>query len=176
MTKPQRVKSILLALLMILAGLFFMHSPTKCYPLITFVLCLGMTLKGVRLLIYYFSMARHMVDGRNILYQAVIMIDLGLFTGSLTQVPLIYVMLYLVSIHMFTGAIDILRALESRKYGSPWKVNLVHGAINVLMAAACLVFIKTTWIAVVIYALGLIYSGIMRIITACRKTPTVYIQ
>lgn len=176
MTKTQRIKNILFGLVMILAGLFFMLNPTKCYPWITSILCIGMTLRGIRLLIYYFSMARHMVDGRNMLYQAVIMIDLGLFTGALTQVPLIYVVLYLVAIHLFTGAIDILRALESRKLGSSWKVNLAHGAINVLMAIACLVFIKKIWFAVIIYAIGLIYSGIMRIITACRRNRMVYIQ
>lgn len=176
MTKSQRVRKILLGLLMILAGLFFMLNPTQNYPGITFTLSIGMTLRGIRLLIFYFSMARHMVDGRNMLYQAIIMIDLGLFTGALTQVPLIYVMLYLVAIHMFTGAIDILRALESRSMGSSWKLNLSHGIINVVMAIICLVFIKKTWLAVIIYSLGLIYSGLMHIITAFRKNNMIYIQ
>ncbi len=176
MTKGQRVKTIFFGVIMILGGLLFLLEPTKAYPFVTSVLSLGMSLRGVRLLIYYFTMAKHMVDGRNILYQGVLMIDLGLFTGALTQVPLLYVMLYLVIIHLFTGAIDILRALESRKYGGSWKVNLSHGVINVLMAVACLCFIKVTAMAVSIYALGLIYSGIMRIVDACRKKEVAYIQ
>ena len=176
MTKPQRVKEVIFGVLMIAAGLFFCINPTENYPLITAVLCFGMMFRGIKLLIFYFRMARYMVDGRSLLYQAVIMIDLGLFTGTLTQVPLMYVMLYLVAIHIFTGAIDILRAIESKKYGSSWKVKLTTGIVNVLMAVACLVFIKMTAIAVMIYAVGIIYAGIMRIVSACRKSTIVYIQ
>ena len=176
MTKTQRVKNILLGLLMILVGLLFMLSPTSFYPAITGLLCLGLIIRGIRLLFFYFSMARHMVNGRSMLYQAVILIDLGLFAGSLTQVPLIYVMIYLAIIHLFTGVIDILRALEAKKYGSSWKLNLSHGIVNVLIAFTCIIFIKITWLAVTIYSIGLIYSGAMRIGTALRKNRMVYIQ
>ena len=176
MTKIQRVKEVLFGLVMILVGLFFMITPNESYPFITSLLCLGMILRGVRLLLFYFRMARYMVDGRSMLYQAVIMIDLGLFTGALTQVPLMYVMLYLIAIHMFTGAIDILRAMESRRYGSSWKLTFSSGVINVLLAIVCLIFIKMTMIAVMIYAVGMIYAGVMRIITAFRRTAMVYIQ
>ena len=168
MTKTQRVKNILLGLLMILVGLLFMLSPTSFYPAITGLLCLGLIIRGIRLLFFYFSMARHMVNGRSMLYQAVILIDLGLFAGSLTQVPLIYVMIYLAIIHLFTG--------EAKKYGSSWKLNLSHGIVNVLIAFTCIIFIKITWLAVTIYSIGLIYSGAMRIGTALRKNRMVYIQ
>ncbi|MBQ6401140.1 MAG: DUF308 domain-containing protein [Firmicutes bacterium] len=176
MTQVQRVKDVLFGVVMILAGAIFCIAPNECYPLLTAMLCLGMTFRGIKLLFFYFRMARFMVDGRSMLYQAVIMIDLGLFTGALTQVPLMYVMLYLIAIHMFTGGIDVLRALEAKKMGSHWKVTMGSGIVNILLAILCLVFIKVTSIAVMIYAVGLIYAGVIKIITAFRKTTMVYIQ
>ena len=50
------------------------------------------------------------------------------------------------------------------------------GIVNILLAILCLVFIKVTSIAVMIYAVGLIYAGVIKIITAFRKTTMVYIQ
>ena len=176
MTNVQRAREVLFGVVMVFVAVIFFIKPHESYPFITALLCLGMTFRGVALLIFYFRMARYMVDGRSLLYQAVIMIDLGLFTGSLTQVPLMYVMLYLIAIHMFTGGIDILRANEARKYGSPWKQKLFGGIVNILLAIACLAFIKATSIAVMIYAIGVAYAGIMRIVQAFRKTNMVYIQ
>ena len=176
MTKIQRAKEVLFGLVMVFVGVIFCITPNESYPFITALLCLGMTFRGVALLIFYFRMARYTVDGRSLLYQAVIMIDLGLFTGALTQVPLMYVMLYLIAIHMFTGGIDILRANEARKFGSAWKSKFFGGVVNILLAIACLIFIKVTSIAVMIYAIGVVYAGVMRIIQAFRKTSMVYIQ
>ncbi len=172
----QRIKGAFVGLVMIIAGIIFFLTPTKSYPFITAILCLGLLFRGFQLLFFYFRMARFMVDGRSMLYQATIMIDLGLFTGSLTQVPLVYVMLYLIAINLFSGGIDILRAMEAKKYGSAWKMTFVSGLISVLMAVACLIFIKAIKWAVMIYALGVIYSGAMRIAQSFRKTKMVYIQ
>jgi uncharacterized membrane protein HdeD (DUF308 family) len=172
----QRIKGAFVGLVMIIAGIIFFLNPSESYPFITLILCLGLLYRGFQLLIFYFRMARFMVDGRSMLYRAIIMIDLGLFTGSLTKVPLIYVMLYLIAINMFSGGIEILRALEAKKYGSAWKMTLVSGIVSVLMAIVCLIFIKSTKWAVMIYALGVIYSGAMRIAQSFRKTTMVYIQ
>lgn len=176
MTMIQRIKGILLGMIIIIAGVVFLLNPKESYPFITGILCLGMIIRGVRLLLFYIRMARFMVDGRSMLYQGIILLDLGLFTGSMTQVPLVYVMLYLIGINLFSGGVDVLRAMESRKYESPWKLTMLHGIVSVIMALACLVFIRHTSLAVMIYAVGVIYSGVMRIITACRKTTMVYIQ
>ena len=176
MTIVQRFRNALVGLIMIIFGVIFFINPDKSYPFITSVISLTMLFKGFGFLLFYFKMARYMVDGRTILYQAIILIDLGLFTWSMTQVPLIYVMLYLVAVNMFAGAVDILRALEARRYGSSWKLTMAAGVISVLLAAMCLVFIKVTKIAVMIYAAGMIYSGIMRLIQSFRRTRMVYIQ
>jgi uncharacterized membrane protein HdeD (DUF308 family) len=85
-------------------------------------------------------------------------------------------MLYLAGLHGFSGFIDIMRAIESKKMNASWKLNISHGIINVLIALLCLVFLKTVWVATLCYSLGLIYSGIIRIIQAFRRTAIVYIQ
>ena len=100
---------------MVIAGIIFFLNPTQSYPFITAILSLGLLFRGFQLLFFYFRMARFMVDGRSMLYQSIIMIDLGLFTGSLTQVPLVYVMLYLIAINLFSG---IFQRTDQRAYGS----------------------------------------------------------
>ena len=70
-----------------------------------------------------------------------------------------------------------MRAMEAKRLqAASWKMSLIHGIVNVVMAGLCLAFIGTVEVAVEIYAAGLVYSGIIRIIQAFRKTTVVYIQ
>lgn len=176
MTKGRRVREVLTGLAMILCAILLALFTEEAYPFITLVLALSLLLSGIRMLVFYLRMARYMVGGRAMLYRSIILIDLGLFTVSLTQIPLIYVVLYLAGIHIFTGAIDILRSMEARGIDGRWKLNMVHGIVNILIAALCLFNLKSTVVAVEIYCLGLAWSGIIRIIQAFRKQAIVYIQ
>ena len=177
MTKARRVGSVLTGLIILLFGLSFAVDPDSVYSIIILILGFSLLLSGIRSMIYYATMARHMVGGKSVLYRAVIILDLGIFTLSLNHVPLIFVVLYLAGIHGFSGIIDILRAMESKRLqASSWKLSFSHGVINVIMAALCLVFLKTVEVAVVIYTLGLVYSGAMRIIQGFRRTDAVYIE
>ena len=177
MTKARRVGNILTGLLIIFLGTQMAVEPTRVYKLIILVLGLTLLLSGIRSLIYYFTMAKHMVGGRSVLYRAVIVIDIGLFSLSLTNIPFVFVILYLAAVHGFSGFVDIMMAREARMLqAGSWKLNFIHGLINVIMAILCLVFLGTPAVAVEIYAFGLMYSGLMRIIQAFRKTAVVYIQ
>lgn len=177
MTKARRVGTVFVGLFLVLFGLSMMIEPNRVYWAIVLILGFTMLITGIRSLVYYLSMAKHMVGGRVALYRAIIILDLGLFTLSLTNVPIIFVVLYLAGIHGFSGAIDIMRAMEAKRLqAASWKMNLVHGIVNVVMAGLCLAFIGTVEVAVEIYAAGLVYSGIIRIIQAFRKTTVVYIQ
>ena len=177
MTKLRRIGNILLGLLMIAGSILLNMFTEDAYPVIVFLLAVSLLLYGIRMFVFYFRMARHMVGGRAMLYRAVIAVDLGIFTMSLTDVPLLYVMLYLAGVHGFAGAIGILRSNEARKLQAPsWRLNLVHGIINVIMAILCLVFLKSIETAVLIYTIGLAYSGVMRIVSSARNTAIVYIQ
>ena len=177
MTKARRVGTILTGLIMLALGFSMSLDPQEVYTAIVWFLGLTLILSGLRSLVYFFTMAKHMVGGRSVLYRAVIVLDIGLFTLSLTDIPLIFVVLYLAAMHGFAGFVDIMRAREAKKLrAGSWKLNLSHGIINVIMAVLCLIFLGTEAVAAEIYALGLMYSGLIRIIQAFRRTAVVYIQ
>ncbi len=176
MTKWQRVKSVFSGLIILLAGLVMLLIGEDAVIIIMSLLALSLTLKGLKMLLYYFRMARHMVGGNQILIRGLILFDLGSFTASMTQFSQIYVICYLVVIHMFNGLIDVLRALEAKRFeSSSWKFNISSGIFNIIIGLSCIVFINSTSIAVYIYSAGLIYSAITRIISSFRKTAVVYI-
>lgn len=177
MTKVSRIGNIFLGLITIALGVVLSIKAEDTLTIIIFILCIGLLISGFRELIFYLTMARHMVGGQTMLFRAIIVIDMGLFTLALTDVPTMYVMLYLIGVHLFSGGVNILRAMECRKLQSgSWKLQFVQGLINVILAVLCLIFFKSITTAVIIYSVGLVYSGVMRIITSLRKTAIVYIQ
>jgi len=177
MSRFQRIVNILIGIVMILGGITIAVVPEAGLVIVVFVLCVALMIYGIRRLVYYFTMARHMVGGQIMLFLGMVIIDLGLFTLTLSGAPQFYIMLYLLAIHGFSGAIDILRALEAKRLGAPsWKFKLATGVIDILIAAACGVFINSVEIAVYIFCAGIIYSGIARIISAFRRTAVIYIQ
>ena len=176
MTKFQRVKEIVFGLIMIFLAYVMMRFPKEGYEFIIFIFAVYFTLTGIRNITYFVTMARYMVGGRTSLYNGIILLDLGILTRELTNVPHYYVLVYLIAIHAFSGAVEVLRALEAKRFGGSWKLKMGHGVVNILMALVCAVFIKYMNLAVIIYCIGLIYSSILRIISACRRTKLVYIQ
>ena len=175
MTKIQRIKSVLFALLMILAAILIFLMTEDGYKLITLMIWVSLTLSALRQLVYYFSMARHMVGGRLVLYKAIIFLDLALFTRAVIRIPRAYVLIYLSVLFGFAGLVDVLHSLESRRVGGSWRFNLSHGILNIILAGICLVFIRTGRLVEVIYGISLISSAILRIISATRRTAVVYI-
>ena len=82
-------------------------------------------------------------------------------------------------LHIFTGAVSILRANESRRYGARWRMKMAFGVTNVLLAVAVVVgtvVFREPFITVGIYGAGLIYSAVLRIASAFKRTDIVYIQ
>ena len=177
MSKYQRIGNVLTGLVMILCALLLIASPEYGYRLIFMLLYLSMFVYGIRSIIYYFTMARYMVNGKAMLYKGVLVFDFGAFTASLSSVPDIYIILYLLAVHLFSGGVDILSAIDSKKSGSPsWRTKLAGGVLSVAIAVACIIFRKNTAVMVYIYSSGLVYSAIFKIISAFRKTAIVYIQ
>ena len=177
MSGGQRIKNVLIGILTILGAVILIVFPEEGILITASILSISLFVYGIKTLIYYITMTRHMVGGRIMLYLAVVVLDLGMFTMMLTNIPKMYIALYLVVVYAFSGAIDILRALEARKYQAPsWRFSLISGIINVVIAILCIVFIGSTNMIVYLYSAGLIYSAIARIITAFRKTAIVYIQ
>ncbi len=171
MTKFQRLRRILFGILMIIVAGIMIEFADEAYMAILVFVGWGFMVSGIGMMFYYFTMARFMVGGRRALYNGVILMDFGIITMSLSDVPGMYVLLYLAILHVFAGVIEILRARETRKNGSKhFKLKLSHGIIDVLLAVCCIIFIKNTKIAVFIYSFGLIYSGIMYVISGFRRT------
>lgn len=177
MSKWQSVKSVLFGVLMLVGGIVIIAKPEAGYLLAIAIISLGLMLDGLRALIYYFTMARHMVGGKEILFRGVILLDFGVMPLSLSNVPEIGLLLYLVAVHVFSGVIDILGAREARGFGAPrWRLKLAYGAANVLLGVLCLFCLHNRTLLVYLYGAGLIYSAVLRIISAVRKTAIVYIQ
>ena len=175
MTKTRRIGNIIVGLSMILIAFLLAVDANRTYPAVIFILGITTLISSIQSLVYYISMARHMVGGRTILYRAIIMLDFSLFTLSLADVPLYCIVLYLAGIHIFAAFVDIMRSIESMRLQAPsWRMSFVSGLVNLCMGALCIVFIENVAMAVVIYSLGLAYSGMTRIIQAFRKNRTLY--
>ncbi len=178
MTVFQRIRGVFVGVLMLVFAVILIVNPSdEIYMLLIIILALGLVISGIKDIIFYFTMARHMVGGKMILIQGVIVLDFGILTGSLSNVPKFYVLLYLIGVHAFSGVVETLRALESKRaVDGPWKLKLSHGIVNFLLAAACLIFIKHADTALIIYGIGLVYSAVMRILTAFRRTAFMVIE
>ena len=177
MSKLQRVNSFVTGILMVLFAGLLVLDPKNNFILIVAALSIFMMLGAIKMLWYYFTTARLMVGGRRILYQGIIYPDLALFTWSLNDVPMIYIILYLIAINAFAGVVDMGLAINAKKSNAPsWRLKFSAGVVELGMAILCMVFIRSTNIVVWVYALGVAYSGLVRIIDAFRKTEVVYIQ
>ena len=74
-------------------------------------------------------------------------------------------------------AVSMLRANESRRYGARWRMKMAFGVTNVLLAIAVVVgsvVFREPLITVGIYGAGLIYSAVLRIASAFKRTDIVY--
>ena len=162
--------------MLLLAIVMEMDDDLGC-ALITGTLCVSLLIGGIHLLTYYFTMARHMVGGKSILYRGILLTDVGIFTAILADIPNKYIMLYLLGYNLFVGAIDVLRALEARGHKShSYKMKLVFGAVSVVTSVAGLFFMDSQAFMVDVYCVGLVISACGRIAGAFRRTSIVYIQ
>ena len=180
MTRVKRVFNVLTGLLMLIMGVLLILDPWNGLYVVVDITGLMFTLRGIRGLFYYFSMARSMVGGRSALYRGMLYLDLGIFTGVVAGVNTAYLVLYVAGLGLFTGAVDLLRAVEARRGHSPsWKFPMAYGLTNIALAVVVIVIGITQHSvtpAVIAYAIGLIYSAVVRIASAFRKTAIVYIQ
>lgn len=180
MTRSKRVIDVLFGIIMFIAGAaFFISNEDSGILAMLLLLQIGMTIRGIRALHYYLTMARYMVGGKRVLYRSFILLDLGTLAGSLIGHRMIYAIIYLAILHTFVGVVSIFRANEARSYGAHWRLKMAYGVTNVLMAAAVIVgstVLKQPRITIYVYGAGLMYSAVLRIITAFKRTKIVYIQ
>ena len=177
MTKWQRMKTIFRSLICLAFIPLLMADPDFGCVVIVLFLGIASALAGLRMLIYYASMARHMVGGIFILYIGVILLDFGLFTISVADIPKQYIMLYLMLVHLFYGLVEIMRAMEIRKRSMDfWRFKLMMGLGNLAIGALCIACINSGKMTVYIYCMGLLWSALLRIISAFRPASVVYVE
>ena len=180
MSKLQRIKDIVFGVVILLYALALFLVPEEGYAAVAAVISFLLLIYGLRLLWYFFTMARHMVGGKAILFQAIIILDVALFTMSMVSMSSVIILLYLLGVFAFTGFVDILRAFESKRVGSSiWKFKLLSGSVSVILAILMLilgVILGNKQILVYGFCISLVYAGVMRIVTAFRKTAVIYIQ
>lgn len=173
----KRVKSFLLGLLMIVACILMLYFPDMGYIIVIVALDITLLAMGIKKIIYYFTMARYMVDGLEILYKSIILLDLGMFVFSVSDIPQTIAMLYLIGYNAFKGVIDVLHSFDKKNIAkSTWKFDFAYGVVKVLLAVCGLFFLKSVEALIIIYCIGLLHSALMHIVTAFRKTAIVYIQ
>ena len=179
MTKRNRIINILRGVLSILLALLLIIIPNSGLTLVLFIIGIGLTLKGIQTLLYYFSIARHMVDGKLVLCQGLIFLDLGMFTSSIADNPAGFLIAYIAAVDAFTGLVSILHSLESNRNGSlKWRYDFIFGLVSMLLAVIVLIggfVLKRPYVSVCAYAFGLIYSSVMQITSAFRRNAIVYI-
>ncbi len=179
MTKRNRIINILRGGLSILLALLLIIIPNSGLTLVLFIIGIGLTLKGIQTLLYYFSIARHMVDGKLVLCQGLIFLDLGMFTSSIADNPAGFLIAYIAAVDAFTGLVSILHSLEAKRNGSlKWKNDFIFGLVSVFLAVIVLIggfVLKRPYVSVCAYAFGLIYSSVMQITSAFRRNAIVYI-
>ena len=175
MSLGQKILSILYGVLMLALSVLLILRPEEGFTAVAAILSLSLTVWGVRYLVYYLTMARHMVGGKLLLFVSIIVLDLGAFTAALSDTPRLYIIIYLLAVHAFSGVIGILRAVEAKRGGAPWRLQTLRGAVGVLFAAGCVVFLRRTEVLVWLYAAGLAWSALTQIADALRNTEIIYI-
>jgi uncharacterized membrane protein HdeD (DUF308 family) len=165
---------------MLLFCVFIFLNPKVGYRFAALIIILSMLYFGLKLLIYYQTMARHMVGGKAMLFLSILILDFGVFVFTIVDTPMLFLLVYLLLFHGFSGAISILRAMEVRRFSSGvWVLNLAAGVLNLGVAlgavVSAVVFRSITALAY-LYLVGLLYSAIVRIASAFRRTEIVYIQ
>ena len=78
------------------------------------------------------------------------------------------------------GATDIMVALQAKRAKSrSWRIKLLTGIGHLVLGISAIVFGLTgedVFTVIYIYALGMAYTGIMRMANAFRRTAVPYIQ
>ena len=176
MTKLQRVADLILGLLMMACSIILLLEPKDGLLVVAFILGLAVSLYGVRKLVYYIRMARFMTGGLAVLFIAIIAIDIGVFAVAVIDNPQLVIGIYLICYNVLVGVLAIARGVESKLFGSPWVLSVVHGLVNLALAALCIAFANSGETIIWVFCIGLFYNAGVRVVSAFKPTEIIYIQ
>lgn len=176
MSSVKRIYHVIHGILALIgAGLLLAYPKDGAIFVMVFI-DIALLIYGIRMLVYYFTLARFMVGGIMTLYKSIIVIDFGLFVFWLYDFPYRFIMLYLVAIMAFNGAREILSAFETRRLDNPaWKRKLAYGIVKLVLALSALFVHDSLPMVTILYSIGLIHDGLYSIATAFRKSAIIYI-
>lgn len=176
MSTGRKILNLIIALVLLVSGILIFFMGTSMLSVIALILFVMLVAIGIRELVYFFTMARYMVGGRMILYIGILILDAAFFALSIFNDSPVIIMIYLIIAYAVSGVFDILHAMEEKRMGDPaWKRTLAFAIGNLVIAVACGVFIKSPDIAVLVFAGGLIYAAIMRIVSTFKRNAVIYI-
>lgn len=177
MSRIQRVRSFFMGLGMILCCVLLQIHAEIGYPLAAlFVLC-SLLFYGVKMLLFYHIMARHMVGGKAMLFLSILVLDFGLFILTVVDTPEVFIIIHLVLYHSFSGVTSLLKARDTRLLRAALG-DYVSGFLNLGIVAAavlCALLLRSNKLLLLLYCAGLFYSACVHIVNALRNTAIVYI-
>lgn len=177
MSSIRRAGKVISGLLMIIGSILFIMFPKDGAIYVVLCIDIALLLYGMRMIIYYITLARFMVGGIMTLYKSIIVIDFGLFVFYLYEIPYRLVMFYLAGVMAFHGVTVILSAMESRRLEVPfWRGKLAYGVINILLVIVSVLMMDSMKTVAYIFSISLIHSAIYNIVSAFRKSAVIYIE
>ena len=167
MNRFTRIWRVLTGVFTIIISILMFENPDMGYILATIILGSVLFFRGLKQLIYFFSMGIHMVGGKMILYRALITMDVGFFTITIHGIGQRYIMFYFTMYYIYAGIVSIFKAFESRRFeAGTWKMSFISGIYDVSIAMICLFNNNSEKIKLDILCLTLIKSAFTRIIIA----------
>ena len=87
----KRIQEIIIACMTALFGIILLFAGEEGQLIVIDIICLCLFFEGIRLLVYYLWMARHMVEGKRVLIRSIIILDLGMLTLQMVSMSLEHV-------------------------------------------------------------------------------------
>jgi len=175
MSIPKRIGNVVLALIMIIGAVIILLVPEIGYPVAMGYISIYLIVKGIVLFVYYFSMARHMVGGRNELFKGLIYLDCGLYLFFSVAVPQQFVLSFILIVIGIDAVIHLIRAVQLKKAGaSLWKPKIIMAAIGICAIIVANVFTGSPEVFGWIYALWIFSEAAEKLYYSFRKTKLFY--
>lgn len=177
MSKVRRVLTIIASLIAIEGSIALMTIPDIAYEVLALGVGMMLVYYGVRYIIYYITNAQHMVGGKWFMLIGIIMFDMGTFAIAIFDRAQVITIVYIIITHFVVTVLGAIRTVGDRKDNNPrWKISLAQTIAGFIQITLSVIFINHSMIPLYLYCIYAIYSAILMIISAFKKTAIVYVQ
>lgn len=174
MTNGAQLRGIFVGLLMIICGaaVILFDGAEQWIPIV-----LGCMLcwRGISTLFSYFSVLRRTVASERVMWIGIIIFDLGVLALVTYDRPTFVIVTYLVVTHVVEGGINFARGILSRADDPRWRESVLMGLLRLCIAISCIVFMHDYAMLDIIWGLGFMVEGIMRIASSLRPTAVLFV-